>query len=296
MTRTYLLWTALFALAALAGLVAAWWGRARFVRGRRALLAVGAFLIVGMAGGYFVHGPVADMLAARKLAEATRRTADMFRTDGLLRALAQAEPEQAAALRGRLTLALAHADDAEMGPVQARIRQEALRAALVSAMGRLPNASDDAAARLAQALLEALKSLQADDPLLCLGLVHPGSGTDALTDNALSRLDPGVRKDLEAAIALTLASSVIRPSAAPQPTKTDAALSDMFAENLSAFQQDYGGPKQVAALFEALADPGRARTVPPETLCAFAQDLLQALLRMPPEQRGPGLRRILGPG
>ncbi len=296
MTRIYLLWTALFALAALAGLVAAWWGRARFVRGRRALLAAGAFLTVGLAGGYLAHGPVAEMLTARKMAAATRQADDMFRTDGLLRALSQAEPDQASALRGRLILALTAADDAEVRPVQARIRDEALRAALISAMGRLPNASDEAAARLAQALLDALKTLQDDDPLLCLGLLHPGGGTDALTDNALARLHDDVKKNLESAIALTLATSVIRPSAAPQPTRTDAALTDMFTENLAAFQQDYGGSKQVTALFEALADPGHARTVPPETLCAFAQDLLQALLRMPPEQRGPALRRILGPG
>ena len=60
----------------------------------------------------------------------------MFRTDGLLRALTQAEPDQAAALRGRLILALAEANDAETGPVQTRIRAEALRAALISAMSR----------------------------------------------------------------------------------------------------------------------------------------------------------------
>lgn len=178
-----------------------------------------------------------------------------------------------------------------------QLHAEALHEALSAAFSRLPNASDEAAARLAQALLAALKALHDADSLLCLGLLHPGSRTDAgLTDKALARLEGSVRKDLEAALALVLASSLIRPRAAPLPGKTDAALTDMFTENLPAFQKTYGNTKQVGALFEALADPERARAIAPETLCAFAQDLLQALLRMPPSERGPGLRRLLGAG
>ncbi|OIO04124.1 MAG: hypothetical protein AUJ49_03385 [Desulfovibrionaceae bacterium CG1_02_65_16] len=297
MTQAYLLWAALVALAALAGLGAAWWGRGRFVHGRRAMLAVGVFLAVGLAGGYLAHGPVAELLAGRRLAAATHRADEIFHTDGLLRAFAQAEPERAAALHARLALALAAATDAEAAPVEERLRAQALREALAAAFARLPNASDEAAARLAQALLNALTALQSTDALLCLGLLHPSSQTDtALTDNALARLEGSTRKDLENALALTLASSVIRPHAAPPPVKTDAALADMFAENLTDFQQTYGKPKAVAALFEALAEPDKSRAVPPEVLCAFAQDLLRALLRMPPAERGPGLRRLLGAG
>ncbi|MDR3639856.1 MAG: hypothetical protein P4L39_00880 [Humidesulfovibrio sp.] len=297
MTLEYLLWSALLALAALAGLGTAWWGRSRFVRGRRAMLAVGAFLVVGAAGGYLAHGPVAALLAEHRLASATARADEIFHTDGLLRALAQAEPERAGALHARLAIALAHADKGEAPGVERRIRNEALREALATAFARLPNASDEAAARLAQALLNALQALQATDSLLCLGLLHPASETDApLTENALARLKDGVRKDLESALALTLASSVIRPHAAPLPGKTDAALADMFTENLSEFQKAYGNPKQVDALFEALAEPEHARAIAPEMLCGFAQDLLRALLRMPPDERGPGLRRLLGSG
>ncbi len=297
MRLTYLLWAALLALAALAGLGAAWWGRSRFVRGRRALLAVAVFLLVGGAGGYLAHGPVAEQLAAARLAAASTRADDFFRTDGLLRALSQAEPERADALRARLAQALAVAPEAEAQAVEQRLRAEALVDALAAALARLPNASDEAAARLAQALLNALSTLQDTDSLLCLGLLHPASSTgNALTQNALDRLEGSVRKDLESALALTLASSVIRPRAAPLPGKTDAALSDMFAENLPEFQARYGNPKQVGALFEALAEPEQARNIAPETLCAFAQDLLRALLRMPPAERGPGLRRLLGAG
>ena len=297
MKLTYLLWAALLALAALAGLGAAWWGRARFVRGRRALLAVAAFLLVGGAGGYLAHGPVAELLAASRLAAASARADDFFRTDGLLRALSQAEPERADALRARLAQALAAAPEAEAQAVEQRLRAEALVDALAAALARLPNASDEAAARLAQALLNALSTLHGTDSLLCLGLLHPASATgNALTQNALDRLEGSVRKDLESALALTLASSVIHPRAAPLPAKADAALSDMFAENLPEFQTRYGNPKQVGALFTALAEPEQARNIAPETLCAFAQDLLQGLLRMPPTERGPGLRRLLGAG
>lgn len=297
MSLTYLLWAALLALAALAGLGAAWWGRSRFVRGRRALLAVGVFLAVGAAGGYLAHGPVAALLAKSRLVSATARADEIFRTDGLLRSLQQAEPERAGALHARLALALAAATDEEAKPVEQSLRAEALREALAAAFSRLPNASDEAAARLAQALLNALKTLQGTDSLLCLGLLHPGSATDAaLTENALARLEGSVRKDLESALALTLASSVIRPRSAPLPSKTDAALADMFTENLPEFQKVYGNPKQIGVLFEALAEPEHARAIAPETLCAFAQDLLRALLRMPPAERGPGLRRLLGAG
>ena len=297
MKWTYLLWAGLAALAALAGLGAAWWGRGRFVRGRRALLAVGVFLAVGAAGGYLAHGPVATLEAQTRLAEATAKADDIFRTDGLLRALKQAEPERAGGLHARLALALAAATPAEAAPVEARLRDEALHEALAAAFNRLPNASDEAAARLAQALLAALGALQGKDALLCLGLLHPGSPNDAaLTQNAIARLEGGVRKNLEAALALTLASSSLRPSPAPLPAKADAALADMFTENLPDFQRAYGNPKQVAALFEALAEPEHARSIAPETLCAFAQDLLRALLRMPPAERGPGLRRLLGAG
>jgi len=297
MTLEFLLWAALLALAALAGLGAAWWGRTRFVRGRRAMLAVGAFLLVGLAGGYVAHGPVAELMSRHRLAAATLRADEIFHTDGLLRALAQAEPEQAGVLHARLAMALASATEAEAGPVEQRVRAEALHEALAAAFARLPNASDEAAARLAQALLNALQALQNTDALLCLGLLHPASQADAaLTDNALARLEGSVRKDLESALALTLASSVIRPHAAPLPGKTDAALADMFAENLPEFQRVYGNAKQVNALFEALAEPEHARAIAPEVLSAFAQDLLRALLRMPPEVRGPGLRRLLGTG
>lgn len=297
MRLTYLLWAALLALAALAGLGAAWWGRTRFVRGRRALLAVGVFLAVGAAGGYLAHGPMAELLAASRLAAASARADEFFHTDGLLRAFAQAEPERAGALRARLVQALAAATDQDAPAVEQRLHAEALRESLSAALTRLPNASDEAAARLAQALLGALVSLQGTDSLLCLGLLHPASATGApLTQNALARLEDGTRKELESALALTLASSVIRPRAAPLPAQADAALADMFAENLPDFQERYGNPKQVGALFEALAEPEHSRSIAPETLCAFAQDLLRALLRMPPAERGPGLRRLLGAG
>jgi hypothetical protein len=181
--------------------------------------------------------------------------------------------------------------------VEQRLHAEALREALAAALARLPNASDEAAARLAQALLNALDVLRDTDSLLCLGLLHPSSATGAsLTQNALARLEGGVRKDLESALALTLATSVLRPRAAPLPARADAALAEMFAENLPEFQERYGEPRQVGALFEALAEPDHARSIAPETLCAFAQDLLRALLRMPPAERGPGLRRLLGAG
>jgi hypothetical protein len=297
MTLEYLLWAALLALAALAGLGTAWWGRTRFVRGRRALLAVGAFLAVGAAGGYLAHGPVATVLAERRLAAATARADEIFHTDGLLRALSQAEPERAQALHARLVMALAQADTTEAPAVERRLRNKALHEALAAAFARLPNASDEAAARLAQALLNALQALQSTDSLLCLGLLHPASEADAaLTENALTRLEGSVRKDLESALALALATSVIRPHAAPLPNTTDAALADMFTENLVEFQKTYGDAKQVSALFEALAEPEGARAIAPEQLCGFAQDLLRALLRMPPAERGPGLRRILGGG
>jgi len=297
MTLAYLVWTALLALAALAGLGAAWWGRGRFVRGRRAVIAVAVFLAVGAAGGYLAHGPVAAMIAKQRLVQATARADEIFHTDGLLRALAQAEPERAGALHARLALALASATPEESAPVEQRLRAEALREALAAAFARLPNASDEAAARLAQALLNALVAVQSTDALLCLGLLHPGAEDEAaLTANALAKLEGGARKDLEFALALTLASSVMRPRSAPLPGKTDAALADMFTENLPQFQNTYGDQKQVGALFEALAEPEHARSIAPETLCSFAQDLLRALLRMPPAERGPGLRRLLGAG
>jgi hypothetical protein len=297
MVQELLFWAALFSLAAFAGLAAAWWGRGRFVRGRLAVVAAGVFLAVGAAGGFLLRDPVNAFFAKARLASASARTAEIFHTDGLLRALSQAEPERAEILRARLTQALALATDAEAPAVEERLRLEALRVALGAAMARLPNASDEAAARLANALLSALTALADTDSLLCLGLVHPATASDAaLTDNALARLDGSLRRDLESALALTLASSVIRPRAAPLPQKTDAALSDMFGEVLPAFQKTYGGPKEVGALFEALADPEHARGVAPQTLCAFARDLLRALLRMPPEDRGPGLRRLLGAG
>jgi len=81
---------------------------------------------------------------------------------------------------------------------------------------------------------------------------------------------------------------------APLPSNADAALADMFSENLTEFQAIYGGPKEVRLLFEALADPARSDSVAPDVLCAFAQDLLHALLRMPLTERGAGLRRLLG--
>lgn len=297
MGATFLLWAGLAALAALAALGAAWWGRSRFVQGRRALLAVAVFLLVGAAGGYLAHGPAAARLAATRLAEAQARAGDAFRTDGLLRALAQAEPERAEALRGRLEQALAAASEAEAAEVERRLRAEALAEALAASFARLPNASDEAAARLAQALLDCLTALRETDALLCQGLLHPASATGApLARNALERLPAGARKDLEGALALVLATSALRPRAAPLPHKADAALADMFAENLPEFQAAYGPPREVAALFEALAEPEHAGAIDPVRLCAFAQDLLRALLRMPPAERGPGMRRLLGAG
>jgi hypothetical protein len=297
MTLEHLVWAALLALAALAGLGAAWWGRGRFVRGRRAVVAVAAFLLVGAAGGYLAHGPLGELLAKRRLAIAALRTDEIFHTDGLLRALDQAEPERSGLLRARLTIALAAATEAEAPAVEQRLRAEALRDALGAAFARLPNASDEAAARLAEALLGALKAVQETDSLLCIGLLHPAAEDEAaLTANALAKLQGSARKNLENALALTLASSALRPRAAPPPARTDAALADMFSENLSEFQRRYGDQKQVGALFEALANPEHARSIAPQTLCSFAQDLLSALLRMAPAERGPGLRRLLGAG
>ena len=256
MTQEYLVWAAPVTLAAFCGLAAAWWGRGRFVRARRALIAVGVFLAVGLAGGLLLREPVNVWLAKARLERAIARADAVFHTDGLLRALSQDEPERADALRGRLAQALAAAPDSEAGPVEERLRGEALRLALAAGMARLPNASDEAAARLAQALVDSLKTLQGTDSLLCLGLLHPDTQNDAaLTDNALAHLTGSVRKDLESALALTLASSVIRPRSAPLPAQADAALADMFTENLPEFQKSYGGPKEVNALFEALAEP-----------------------------------------
>ncbi|MDO9083072.1 MAG: hypothetical protein Q7U56_07300, partial [Humidesulfovibrio sp.] len=109
-----------------------------------------------------------------------------------------------------------------------------------------------------------------------------------------AHLRGNTRSKLDAALALVLATSSLKPQLAPLPAAADAALADMFGENLPAFQQTYGEPKKVQALFEALSNPAQAARIAPETLCAFAQDLLRALLRMHPADRGPGLRRLLG--
>jgi hypothetical protein len=283
--------TALAAIAALAGLCAAWWGRFRFVRGRRAVLAVAAFLLVGLAGGFLARDPLVKSI---RQDHAAARAEDLFRTEGLLRALAEAEPVQADALRGRLITALAATgDEEERARVVQRLRDEATGLALGAGFTRLGNASDDAAARLAEALLEALKALSASDATLCLGLLHPGAQTPVQAAT-LAHLRGGVRTRLDAALALVLASSALKPQLAPLPARADAALADMFSENLPAFQQAYGAPKNVQTLFEALSSPDQAARIAPDTLCAFAQDLLRALLRMPPAERGPGLRRLLG--
>jgi len=291
MNQAIWIWTALAALAALAGLCAAWWGRNRFVRGRRAVIAVAAFLLAGTLGGFLAREPLS---ASLRQDHASAQTEDLFRTVGLLRALNQAEPERAAALRERLVKALASTgDEAERAAVQERLLDEATGIALGAGLARLGNASDEAAARLAEALLAALKELSAADANYCLGLLLP-TAQAPVQAAALGRLRGDVRKKLDAALAQVLASSSLRPQAAPLPARADAALADMFSENLPAFQETYGDPKKVQALFEALSDPAQAARIAPATLCAFAQDLLRALLRMPPEERGAGLRRLLG--
>jgi len=291
MPQALWIWTTLAAVAALAALAAAWWGRLRFVRGRRAVLAVAAFLLVGVLGGFLAREP---LIQGIRLDYANARANELFRTEGLLRALSEAEPVQADLLRGRLTKALAAIGDAEdRKAVEQRLLDEATGLALGAGFERLGNASDEAAARLAEALLGALKQLSASDATLCLGLLHPASQTP-IQAATLANLRGGVRSKLDAALALVLASSSLRPQVAPLPGKTDDALADMFSENLPAFQQTYGDQKHVQALFEALSNPAQAARIAPDTLCAFAQDLLHALLRMPPDQRGPGLRRLLG--
>ncbi|MBU1042402.1 MAG: hypothetical protein KKF77_15015 [Proteobacteria bacterium] len=283
--------TTLAAVAALAGLAAAWWGRSRFVRGRRAVIAVAAFLSVGLVGGFLAREPLTRGLR-QDYAEA--RAADIFRTQGLLRTLAEAEPEVADLLRQRLTRALAStSDDDDRRAVEQRLLDEATGAALGAGFKRLGNASDEAAARLAEALLDALKELSAQDSTLCLGLLHPASQTPVQAAT-LARLRGNTRSKLDAALALVLATSSLKPQLAPLPADADAALADMFGENLPAFQQTYGEPKKIQALFEALSNPAQAARIAPDTLCAFAQDLLLALLRMHPAERGPGLRRLLG--
>ena len=291
MTLAIWIWTALAALAALAGLVAAWCAPTRFARGRRIALGLAVFLLVGGAGGLLARGQLSRSL---RQDYATARTEDMFRTVSLLRALAQAEPDQAAQLCVRLTMALAATgnEDDRKG-VEQRLLDEATGVALAAGFTRLGNASDEAAARLAEALLEALKELSASSPVLCLGLLHPDSQTPVQAAT-LANLRGGARARLDAALALVLATSSLKPQLAPRPAEADAALADMFGENLPAFQQTYGDAKTVQALFEALSSPAQAARIAPETLCAFAQDLLRALLRMPPAERGPGLRRLLG--
>lgn len=291
MTQAIWIWAALAASAALAGLSAAWWGRARFVRGRRAVIAVAAFLLVGAIGGFLARDP---LTRGFRQDQASARTEDLFRTTALLRALGQAEPEQSALLRQRMTMALAAAgNEHDRAAVELRLLDEATGLALQAGFTRLGNASDEAAARLAEALLDALKTLSASDATLCLGLLHP-EAQSPVRAATLASLRGGVRTKLDAALTLVLASSSLKPQAAPLPAKADAALADMFGENLPVFQQTYGDPNKVQALFEALSNPAQAARVAPETLCAFAQDLLRALLRMPPAERGPGLRRLLG--
>ncbi len=291
MTQAIWICTALSALAALAGLVAAWWARSRFARGRRAAIAVAVFLLVGAGGGLLARG---ELTRGLRQDYATARAEDMFRTESLLRALAEAEPVQAGQLRVRLTMALAATgDDEDRRGVEQRLLDEATGLALGAGFTRLGNASDEAAARLAEALLEALKELSASNPVLCLGLLHPDSQTPVQAAT-LAHLRGGARTKLDAALALVLATSSLKPQLAPRPAEADAALADMFGENLPAFQQTYGDAQKVQALFEALSSPAQAARIAPETLCAFAQDLLHALLRMPPAERGPGLRRLLG--
>ncbi|MDP3428644.1 MAG: hypothetical protein Q8S17_14885 [Humidesulfovibrio sp.] len=283
--------TTLAAVAALAGLMAAWWGRSRFVRGRRAVIAVAAFLAAGLVGGFLAREPLTTGL---RQDYADARAADIFRTQGLLRTLAEAEPEEADRLRQRLTRALAStSDEADRKAVEQRLLDEATGVALGAGFKLLGNASDEAAARLAEALLEALKELSAQDSTLCLGLLHPASQTP-IQAATLAHLRGNTRSRLDAALALVLATSALKPQLAPLPAEADAALAEMFGENLPAFQQTYGEPKKVQALFEALSNPAQAARIAPDTLCAFAQDLLRALLRMHPAERGPGLRRLLG--
>ncbi|MBU1228461.1 MAG: hypothetical protein KKA55_00295 [Proteobacteria bacterium] len=291
MTQTIWIWAALAALAVLTALAAAWWGRLRFVRGRRAVLALAAFLAAGAVGGFLARAPLTEHLRQEYAAS---RAEDLFRTGGLLRALVQAEPERAALLRQRLTRGLAATGDgAERLAVEERMQDEATALALAAGLARLGNASDESAARLAEALLAALKELSAADATLCVGLLHPDAQAQ-LQAAALTSMRGDVRRKFDDALALVLASSALRPQAAPFPARADAALAEMFGENLPAFQESYGDPKKVQALFAALSDPAQAARVAPETLCAFAQDLLSALLRMPPAERGAGLRRLLG--
>lgn len=291
MTQAIWMCTALAALAALAGLGAAWWARLRFARGRHLALGLAVFLLVAGGGGLLARGQLAQGL---RQDHAAARTEDLFRTESLLRALAQAEPDQAGRLRARLTTALAATgDEDDRRGVEQRLRDEATGVALAAGFTRLGNASDEAAARLAEALLEALKELSASSPVLCLGLLHPDSQTPVQAAT-LAHLRGGARAKLDAALALVLAISSLKPQLAPSPVEADAALADMFGENLPAFQQTYGDAKKVQALFEALSSPEQAARIAPQTLCAFAQDLLRALLRMPPAERGPGLRRLLG--
>ncbi|MBA4358997.1 MAG: hypothetical protein C0405_14875, partial [Desulfovibrio sp.] len=171
MTQTIWIWATLAALAALTALAAAWWGRLRFVRGRRAVLAIAAFLAAGAVGGFLARAPLTEHL---RLQHAASRAEDLFRTGGLLRALVQAEPERAALLRQRLTRGLAATGDgAERLAVEEHMLDEATALALAAGLARLGNASDESAARLAEALLAALKELSAADATLCVGLLHP---------------------------------------------------------------------------------------------------------------------------
>lgn len=316
MAQTLLTWAALAALALAAGLYAprllvrllARWPRftqagkpTPYVRRQSALITAVVFLLVGGVGGYVASGVLhLPLPGGDRQAQAQAHADELFRATPLLRALDEAEPAQAEELRTRYVHALA-AQMAEgdapdrIAAIDQRLRNDATREALATSMARLGNASDEAAARLAQALLNSLKVLEKTDPLLCLGLLHPSSPRfAAMTENALLLLQGDVRKKLEGALSLVLASSTMRPQVAPLPSRADAALAEMFAENLPEFHAKYGGPKEVRALFEALADADKSQTVPPETLCSFAQDLLHALLRMHPNQRGDGLRRLLG--
>lgn len=282
---------------------------------RAALAACAAFLGVALVGGHYLLGGLGPQGREQRAQSAAAET---FRATPLLRALSEADPPRAEALRTRYAASLAELErttpplkpgqPSAEETAQRRLMAEAGREALALSMARLANASDEAAARLAEALLQSLKVLNrppdpaatpetAGDPLLCLGLLHPAAQTDStLTETALERLPASTRRQLETALALVLASSTMRPHAAPLPSRADAALADMFGETLPAFHNTYGGPREVRALFEALADPAQSRNIAPELLCAFAQDLLHALLRMPPDQRGDGLRRLLGAG
>lgn len=320
MAQNLMIWAALAALATLAAAFAVRLAARRqaphrpahgqqgkptpYVRRKSALLAAAAFLLVGGLGGFFARGVLHLPLPGQDTqALAQAQAGELFRASPLLRALDEAEPARAEELRSRYTHALAtHMEqlggaeyEAQANALETRLRNEACREALAASLSRLPNASDEAAARLAQALLDSLKHLGQQDPLLCLGLLHPASPHySTLCDNALAVLDGDVRKKLESALALVLASSSLRPQAAPLPSRADAALAEMFSENLAGYKEAYGGHKEVRGLFEALADPAKAQGIAPEVLCAFAQDLLQGLLRMPPTERGNGLRRLLG--